>query len=128
MEENLEKFLFYQFKAFVPSGILFRCFDIFSPEEQKILKKYRNENFAPKKLVYSERRAIGKCPLTPEEVVLFLLFDLTIFYLFEPYILFLIIRNMNFTKDVHIGYTRFLMLFLSFRCHYILVSKNVCCL
>ncbi|KAL5542651.1 hypothetical protein UlMin_010361 [Ulmus minor] len=48
------------------------CFDIFTPEEQKILKKYREENFAPKKLVYSERRAIGKCPLTPEEVGLIL--------------------------------------------------------
>lgn len=45
-----------------------RCFDIFTPEEQKILKKYREENFAPKRLVYNERRAIGKCPLTPEEV------------------------------------------------------------
>ncbi|KAA8548394.1 hypothetical protein F0562_000078 [Nyssa sinensis] len=42
------------------------CLDIFTPEEQKILKKYRKENFAEKKLVYSERRAIGKCPLTPE--------------------------------------------------------------
>jgi hypothetical protein len=48
------------------------CFDIFSPEEQKILKKYREENFAVKKLVYNERRAIGKCPLTPEEVGLIL--------------------------------------------------------
>ncbi|KAK6161735.1 hypothetical protein DH2020_005116 [Rehmannia glutinosa] len=48
------------------------CFDIFTPEEQKILKKYREENFAPKKLIYSERRAIGKCPLTPEEVGLIL--------------------------------------------------------
>ncbi|CAI9271364.1 unnamed protein product [Lactuca saligna] len=48
------------------------CFDIFSPEEQKILKKYRGENFAEKKLIYSERRAIGKCPLTPEEVGLIL--------------------------------------------------------
>ncbi|KAK7343647.1 hypothetical protein VNO77_12555 [Canavalia gladiata] len=48
------------------------CFDIFTPEEQKILKKYRQENFAPKRLVYSERRAIGKCPLTPEEVGLIL--------------------------------------------------------
>ncbi|CAN1334418.1 O-fucosyltransferase 1 [Linum perenne] len=44
------------------------CFDIFSPKEQAILKKYRDENFAKKKLVYNERRAIGKCPLTPEEV------------------------------------------------------------
>ncbi|XP_042514414.1 O-fucosyltransferase 1-like isoform X2 [Macadamia integrifolia] len=48
------------------------CFDIFTPEEQKILKKYRKENFAEKRLVYSERRAIGKCPLTPEEVGLIL--------------------------------------------------------
>ncbi|KAJ9541603.1 hypothetical protein OSB04_028109 [Centaurea solstitialis] len=48
------------------------CFDIFSPEEQKVLKKYRKENFAEKKLIYSERRAIGKCPLTPEEVGLIL--------------------------------------------------------
>ncbi|KAK8485561.1 hypothetical protein V6N13_064971 [Hibiscus sabdariffa] len=48
------------------------CFDIFSPEEQSILKKYRKENFAEKRLVYKERRAIGKCPLTPEEVGLVL--------------------------------------------------------
>ncbi|CAH9080144.1 unnamed protein product [Cuscuta europaea] len=48
------------------------CYDIFTPGEQKILKKYRMENFAEKKLVYSERRAIGKCPLTPEEVGLLL--------------------------------------------------------
>ncbi|CAK9141431.1 unnamed protein product [Ilex paraguariensis] len=48
------------------------CFDIFSPEEQKVLRKYRKENFAEKKLVYNERRAIGKCPLTPEEVGLIL--------------------------------------------------------
>ncbi|CAN1146866.1 O-fucosyltransferase 1 [Linum perenne] len=48
------------------------CFDIFSPKEQAILKKYREENFAKKKLVYNERRAIGKCPLTPEEVGLIL--------------------------------------------------------
>ncbi|KAB2600437.1 hypothetical protein D8674_010708 [Pyrus ussuriensis x Pyrus communis] len=39
---------------------------------QEILKKFRKENFAPKKLVYEERRAIGKCPLTPEEVGLIL--------------------------------------------------------
>eukprot|EP00262_Sarcandra_glabra_P012455 TRINITY_DN3217_c0_g2_i1.p1 TRINITY_DN3217_c0_g2~~TRINITY_DN3217_c0_g2_i1.p1 ORF type:complete len:302 (-),score=35.05 TRINITY_DN3217_c0_g2_i1:343-1140(-) len=44
------------------------CFDIFTPEEQRILRKYREENFAKKVLIYSERRAIGKCPLTPEEV------------------------------------------------------------
>ncbi|KAG5514774.1 hypothetical protein RHGRI_035984 [Rhododendron griersonianum] len=49
-----------------------RCIDIFTPEEQGILKKYRRENFAEKELVYSERRAIGKCPLTPEEVGLIL--------------------------------------------------------
>ncbi|XP_057483867.1 O-fucosyltransferase 1-like [Actinidia eriantha] len=48
------------------------CLDIFTPEEQRILSKYRKENFAEKKLVYSERRAIGKCPLTPEEVGLIL--------------------------------------------------------
>ncbi|KAL7219844.1 hypothetical protein ACSBR2_012832 [Camellia fascicularis] len=51
---------------------IINCFDIFTPEEQRILKKYRKENFAEKKLVYSERRAIGKCPLTPEEVGLIL--------------------------------------------------------
>ncbi|KAL1111059.1 hypothetical protein V6Z11_D02G031400 [Gossypium hirsutum] len=48
------------------------CFDIFSPEEQSVLKKYRKDNFADKRLVYNERRAIGKCPLTPEEVGLVL--------------------------------------------------------
>lgn len=48
------------------------CLDIFTPEEQHILRKYREENFANKTLVYSERRAIGKCPLTPEEVGLIL--------------------------------------------------------
>ncbi|XP_065862792.1 O-fucosyltransferase 1 [Euphorbia lathyris] len=48
------------------------CFDIFSSAEQKKLEKYRKENFAEKKLVPKERRAIGKCPLTPEEVGLIL--------------------------------------------------------
>ncbi|XP_017215486.1 O-fucosyltransferase 1 isoform X1 [Daucus carota subsp. sativus] len=48
------------------------CYDIFNPEEQRILKKYRKENFKEKDLKYSERRAIGKCPLTPEEVGLIL--------------------------------------------------------
>ncbi|XP_031475388.1 O-fucosyltransferase 1 [Nymphaea colorata] len=48
------------------------CLDIFNPEEQKILREYRQKNFANKTLVYSERRAIGKCPLTPEEVGLIL--------------------------------------------------------
>ncbi|KAK9725774.1 hypothetical protein RND81_05G168300 [Saponaria officinalis] len=48
------------------------CFDIFTPQEQKELKVYREKNFAPKKLVYDERRMIGKCPLTPEEVGLIL--------------------------------------------------------
>ncbi|KAJ7979145.1 O-fucosyltransferase family protein [Quillaja saponaria] len=48
------------------------CLDIFTPNEQKILSKYRKENFADKTLIYKERRAIGKCPLTPEEVGLIL--------------------------------------------------------
>lgn len=48
------------------------CFDIFNPQQQKILREYRKKNFAEKELVYSERRAIGKCPLTPEEVGLIL--------------------------------------------------------
>ncbi|ONK58297.1 uncharacterized protein A4U43_C09F10720 [Asparagus officinalis] len=48
------------------------CLDIFTPEEQKILVKYRKENFKEKELVYRERRLIGKCPLTPEEVGLIL--------------------------------------------------------
>lgn len=48
------------------------CVDIFTPEEQKILMKYRETNFAEKKLIYRERRLIGKCPLTPEEVGLIL--------------------------------------------------------
>lgn len=48
------------------------CFDIFNPDEQRILRKYRKENFKDKDLKYSERRAIGKCPLTPEEVALIL--------------------------------------------------------
>ncbi|KAH9576687.1 hypothetical protein CY35_01G176600 [Sphagnum magellanicum] len=48
------------------------CVDIFTPEEQEILLKYRKENFAEKTLISSERRMIGKCPLTPEEVGLIL--------------------------------------------------------
>ncbi|KMZ68152.1 Peptide-O-fucosyltransferase [Zostera marina] len=48
------------------------CFDIFNPQEQKILKDYREKHFAPKLLDYDRRRAIGKCPLTPEEVGLIL--------------------------------------------------------
>ncbi|KAF2288895.1 hypothetical protein GH714_022627 [Hevea brasiliensis] len=36
-----------------------------------MLKKYRKENFAEKRLVYSERKAIGKCPVTPKEVISF---------------------------------------------------------
>uniref|UniRef100_A0A2N9ESN3 O-fucosyltransferase family protein n=1 Tax=Fagus sylvatica TaxID=28930 RepID=A0A2N9ESN3_FAGSY len=52
--------------------ITFLCLDIFNRKEQEILKKYRKENFAPKVLNYGERRAIGKCPLTPEEVGLIL--------------------------------------------------------
>jgi hypothetical protein len=46
-----------------------RCIDIFTPHEQKILLKYRKEHFAEKLLVPRERRLIGKCPLTPEEVL-----------------------------------------------------------
>lgn len=53
-----------------------RCLDIFNPKEQGILKKYRKENFAPKVLNYGERRAIGKCPLTPEEVIFLLVTSL----------------------------------------------------
>ncbi|XP_024537439.1 O-fucosyltransferase 1 isoform X2 [Selaginella moellendorffii] len=48
------------------------CLAIFKPEEQEILRKYREQNFAKKRLVYNERRLIGKCPLTPEEVGLIL--------------------------------------------------------
>ncbi|WOL01371.1 hypothetical protein Cni_G10087 [Canna indica] len=48
------------------------CIDIFTPQEQKVLIKYRKQNFAEKELVYRERRLIGKCPLTPEEVGLIL--------------------------------------------------------
>lgn len=33
-----------------------------------MLVKYRMENFAEKTLHYTDRRLIGKCPLTPEEV------------------------------------------------------------
>jgi hypothetical protein len=60
-----------------------RCFDIFSPAEQKILKKYRMENFAKKTLIYKERRAIGKCPLAPEEV--YFLFESACICLFACY-------------------------------------------
>ncbi|XP_010913046.1 O-fucosyltransferase 1 isoform X1 [Elaeis guineensis] len=48
------------------------CLDIFTPEEQKILKEYREKNFAEKVLVYRDRMLIGKCPLTPEQVGLIL--------------------------------------------------------
>eukprot|EP00271_Cylindrocystis_brebissonii_P011472 TRINITY_DN2924_c0_g1_i2.p1 TRINITY_DN2924_c0_g1~~TRINITY_DN2924_c0_g1_i2.p1 ORF type:complete len:364 (+),score=84.40 TRINITY_DN2924_c0_g1_i2:582-1673(+) len=44
------------------------CFDIFSPEEQAVLREYRSANFAEKQLKPEERRRMGKCPLTPEEV------------------------------------------------------------
>ena len=46
-----------------------RCIDIFKPQEQKILLKYRIEHFAEKELIPMERRRMGKCPLTPEEVL-----------------------------------------------------------
>ncbi|WVZ54251.1 hypothetical protein U9M48_005076 [Paspalum notatum var. saurae] len=48
------------------------CFDIFTPEEQKILLRYREEHFPEKTLDYRKRRLLGKCPLTPEEVGLIL--------------------------------------------------------
>eukprot|EP00249_Psilotum_nudum_P014066 c24645_g1_i1 orf=311-1978(-) len=48
------------------------CLAIFTAEEQEFLRKYRNDNFAKKNLVHNERRLIGKCPLTPEEVGLIL--------------------------------------------------------
>lgn len=48
--------------------------DIFTPAEQAILLKYRKENFAEKTLHYTDRRLIGKCPLTPEEVGTSILF------------------------------------------------------
>ncbi|CAN6336755.1 unnamed protein product [Urochloa humidicola] len=44
------------------------CIDIFTPEEQEILLKYREEHFRNKTLVPRDRRLNGKCPLTPEEV------------------------------------------------------------
>jgi len=50
-----------------------RCFDIFTPKEQEILLKYRKEHFPEKILVPRERRLIGKCPLTPEEVLILLI-------------------------------------------------------
>jgi hypothetical protein len=61
-----------------------RCFDIFTPEEQEILLRHRNKYF-PLLLRYwgkyfpgntpdyRERRLIGKCPLTPEEVLILLI-------------------------------------------------------
>ncbi|KAM7260132.1 hypothetical protein ACFE04_015873 [Oxalis oulophora] len=48
------------------------CLDIFTPAKKIVLQKYRKENFAEKKLVYKERSASGKCPLTPGEVGLVL--------------------------------------------------------
>lgn len=48
--------------------VMDRCIDIFTPAEQAVLLKYRKENFAEKTLHYADRRLIGKCPLTPEEV------------------------------------------------------------
>eukprot|EP00897_Mesotaenium_endlicherianum_P004298 jgi/Mesen1/3897/ME000208S02914 len=44
------------------------CVDLFGPEEQEQLRAYRKANFADKHLETQERRLIGKCPLTPEEV------------------------------------------------------------
>nr|TKV90467.1 hypothetical protein SEVIR_9G031100v2 [Setaria viridis] len=48
------------------------CVDIFTPKEREILLKYRADHFPEKSLVSKERRLIGKCPLTPEEVGLIL--------------------------------------------------------
>ncbi|KAJ7544645.1 hypothetical protein O6H91_09G087600 [Diphasiastrum complanatum] len=48
------------------------CLDIFTPAEQELLKEYRQQNFAVRRLVHNGRRLIGKCPLTPEEVGLIL--------------------------------------------------------
>lgn len=45
-----------------------RCLDIFSPEQAKVLREYRDLNFAKKELDIPQRRRIGKCPLTPYEV------------------------------------------------------------
>jgi len=45
------------------------CFDIFSEAEQRELQAYREKNFAEKDLSAPKRRQIGKCPLTPEEVL-----------------------------------------------------------
>ncbi|GJN40661.1 hypothetical protein PR202_gb29917 [Eleusine coracana subsp. coracana] len=47
-----------------------KCIDIFTPKEQEILLKYREEHFRNKTLVYRRRKLIGKCPLTPEEIYL----------------------------------------------------------
>jgi hypothetical protein len=65
-------------------GVICRCLDIFNPAEKMILKKYRKDNFAPKVLNYDERRAIGKCPLTPEEVIFFLVIILISCFLKFP--------------------------------------------
>jgi hypothetical protein len=50
-----------------------RCFDIFTPKEHEILLKYRKEHFPEKIFIYRERRLIGKCPSTPEEVLILLI-------------------------------------------------------
>nr|TKW25777.1 hypothetical protein SEVIR_3G141100v2 [Setaria viridis] len=54
------------------SSDIVKCIDILTPKEQEILLKYRKEHFPEKIIVYRERRLIGKCPLTPEEVGLIL--------------------------------------------------------
>ncbi|EFJ25486.1 hypothetical protein SELMODRAFT_413565 [Selaginella moellendorffii] len=41
------------------SPILDGCLAIFKPEEQEILWKYREQNFAKKRLVYNERREVS---------------------------------------------------------------------
>lgn len=76
---------------------LFRCIDIFTRAEQKILIKYRKENFAEKELVYRERRLIGKCPLTPEEVIVInficYLYEFSILLLDEVRVVPVFMRN-----------------------------------
>ena len=69
--------------------MIYRCLNIFTPKEQVILKKYRKDNFKSKVLNYGKRRAIGKCPLTPEEVILLVTVFQSVsgnFLFFIPYI------------------------------------------
>ncbi|KAI7985121.1 O-fucosyltransferase 1 [Camellia lanceoleosa] len=71
-DQHIKQFLTRKIKGkkFKSHERIWWCIDICNPKEQSILKKYRKENFAEKELVYSERKAIGKCPLTPEEIII----------------------------------------------------------